>query len=102
MPAIEESHPGPTVWVVEDDEEVLRLLIEVFEGSSFAVRGFSHAPSALEGLREGHPDVLVLDWHLPPSTGWSLLEALRESGAALPVIVLTGDVRLMPGAGVAA
>jgi two-component system phosphate regulon response regulator PhoB len=103
MPALDDPRLDPSVWVVEDDEEVLRLLIEVFEGSGLAVRAFSHPIPALEALREGRPDVLVLDWHLPRMTGWLFLEQLRAIGrSALPVIIITGDVRLDPRQGVAA
>ncbi|OYU50450.1 MAG: histidine kinase [Rhizobiales bacterium PAR1] len=100
-PAALLPHPGPvvrtgTLLVVEDDPEVSELLDLHLSGEGHRVTTAKDGMEALEriantGLR---PDVVLADYNLPNGMdGLALAQALREKlGAALPVIILTGDI----------
>ena len=49
------------------------------------------ATIGLELAREHHPDLIVLDLHLPDMTGTEALKRLREDHPEVPVVVLTAD-----------
>ena len=75
--------------VVEDNRSLVANLFEYFE-----VRGhvLDAAPDGRTGLHLATTqayDALVLDWMLPRMDGPQVLHALRETGSALPVLMLT-------------
>ncbi len=78
--------------LVVDDHTTLRHAIRfVLEDGGMTV---VEAPSGAEGLaaaRRDHPDLILLDLHLPELTGGEVLRALREDPEtrAIPVVVVT-------------
>jgi DNA-binding response OmpR family regulator len=75
----------PHVLVVEDDEQLRRIIITNLLARGHEVRQAPDASSALTALAEERPDLLILDVNLPDRTGW---DVLRE--AQLP-----DDVRVL-------
>lgn len=69
------------VYVVEDSPTIRQALIErIEEQDKFEVVGFADtAQAALDGVRQMHPSVLVLDLHLKAGTGYDVLEELNDS-----------------------
>src|SRR5213593_2925848 len=59
---------------------------------SFAASG----SEARRQMDEFHPEVLVLDLRLPDTDGITLLQEIRQSQPALPVIVTTSYVSMEP------
>lgn len=92
----EQSPPaphGPRVLLIEDDEDVIRLLTEILTHDGFSV---TVARDGLEGLlkmRTGGPEVALLDIMMPDVNGVRVLEQLMEEEGELPVpvIVITGS-----------
>ncbi len=77
------------VILVVDDEAVLRDLVRPYlEAEGFGVLESSNGPHALETLRRGGVDLVVLDVMLPGEDGFSVLRQLREF-SNVPVIMLT-------------
>src|SRR3712207_1956485 len=77
--------------IVEDDENLVRLLRGYLEREGFEVREALDGIAALEAVRESKPDVVVLDWMLPKLDGMGVLRELRRLSDAY-VIVLTARV----------
>lgn len=78
-----------------DDDRINTLLFEEtcrFAGGLEVLSAGSGA-EALEILRDFTPDVLVVDLHLPDTTGYLLLPALRSAlgRAAAPAFLCTAD-----------
>lgn len=78
------------VYLVDDDAGVLKSLGRLLQAEGLRVRTFQ---SAAAFLREHDPDVggcVVLDMRLPDGGGLELQQTLAASGAARPVIFMTG------------
>lgn len=77
------------VLIIEDDEELLRLLQIDLERHQFAV---STSKNGLEGLKlfqDTMPDLVVLDVALPVMDGLTICERIREI-SSVPVLMMTG------------
>lgn len=81
----------PLVAVVDDDEQVLNLLRQLFELEGFAVVEARDGLEALEVVAAERPDALVLDIMMPRLDGLSVLRRLRAGSdhRGLPVILLS-------------
>jgi DNA-binding response OmpR family regulator len=77
--------------IVEDEENLMRLLRGYLEREGFEVSEALDGLTALEAAREVNPDVVVLDWMLPRLDGMDVLRQLRRFSDAY-VIVLTARV----------
>lgn len=79
-----------TVYIVEDSPAVMeRLVEEVSEVPNARVVGSAEAvASALEGVRQARPRVLILDVQLRDGSGFRLLKRMRAEGVLRPEIVI--------------
>lgn len=79
------------IGVVDDDAAVRAALKGLLRAAGFSVAVFS---SAEEFLASGEIDdtaCLILDVRMPGMSGFDLLERLKASGVAMPVIFITAD-----------
>lgn len=77
------------ILVVEDDELIARGLVtglRAYGMTADRVASVAHAETALQLI---HCDAMVLDLGLPDEDGMQLLARVRQSGNALPVLLLT-------------
>ncbi len=81
---------SPTVFVVDDDGEVLLSLRRLIESVELRVETFCTTDEFLQSYDRSRPGCLVLDIRLPGNSGLDLLEQLPGQEITLPVIVLTG------------
>ena len=79
----------PCVWVVDDDPELRKLLVEFLEKGGFEVRALPDARDLERRLSRQRPDLLVLDLMLPGIDGLEICRRLRASGDDIPIIMLT-------------
>jgi len=79
-----------TVYIVEDSSPVRERLVEtVREIPNSRVVGEAEAiPEALEGVRNSHPRVLILDVQLRGGSGIRLLKQMRAAGVNRPELVI--------------
>jgi two-component system, OmpR family, phosphate regulon response regulator PhoB len=79
------------VLVVEDEPAIAELLCVNLRHAGFTPQAVSSAEEAQRIIRGVLPDVVVLDWMLPGSSGLSFARALRSDVRTkeLPVIMLT-------------
>ena len=86
----EMTNDKATILVVDDEpgiRESLRMILE-FEG--FEVVEARHGAEAVARVTERRPDAMLLDVKLPEIDGLGVLQALRERGIDLPVLVISG------------
>lgn len=82
------------VMVVEDDTALSLFLKKALELEGHAVRVIADGVSAVEGIQEDIPDLLVLDLGLPQMDGVDVLRALHDTVASMSILVLTGRSQL--------
>lgn len=79
------------VFVVEDDEDIARLISHNLQAAGFDVQSFVSGASLIsEALRE-MPSLFILDVMLPGADGFDLCRQIRQTSAlcAIPIIFLT-------------
>jgi len=78
-----------TICIVDDDEAVRDSICVLLESGGLATRSFESADAF---LKAGAQDMacLILDLHMPGTSGLQLLRQLRRRGVSLPVFVISG------------
>ena len=77
------------ILVVDDEPPIRRLLRTSLATQGYEVIEAEDGPSALERLRRNDINVLVLDLGLPQMDGFEIIRQLRDSGSAIPIVVLS-------------
>ncbi|MCE1240624.1 MAG: sigma 54-interacting transcriptional regulator [Azonexaceae bacterium] len=80
---------GAHIQIVDDDEDILRLLTLRLQARGFRVTPAHSAEEALAQIAVDPPRVVVSDIRLPGRDGLALFEELRRTRPTLPVILLT-------------
>ena len=80
---------GP-VYLVEDDEVVMRACAQALRLADIEVRAFRSAEQALAALDEESPAAVVSDVRMPGMSGLDLLGAVWRRDREIPVILITG------------
>ncbi len=81
---------GATVYVVDDDLGVLKVLQELIGTIDAEVRAFSAPEAFLEAYQQLPCACLVCDVRMPRLDGLGVQRKLAERSADLPIIFLTG------------
>lgn len=86
----------PTVFIVDDDQAVLRSLRWLIESVRLRVEAFSSAQAFLDSYDSSKPGCLVLDIRMPSMSGLDLQERLVAQRIQVPIIFITGhgDVQM--------
>jgi FixJ family two-component response regulator len=80
-----------TVFVVDDDQSVLRSLDRLLRSMGFAVEIFDSPRLFLEQCDLERPGCVLLDLAMPQMTGSDVQQRLLDAGSLLPVIFLSGE-----------
>src|SRR4051812_38105743 len=84
------SDPTPTVFVVDDDEDVRVSIAELLRSAGLRAETFATAQEFLDRAGGDGPSCLVLDLQLPRMGGLDVQRELASSGDPMPIIFLTG------------
>src|SRR5689334_21500045 len=79
----------PSVFVVDDDQQLLDSLVELLDVLGFQVRAFHNPGSFLRSYRAEMPGCLILDIRMPRQSGLDLYEQLQLEGKRIPVLFIT-------------
>jgi FixJ family two-component response regulator len=91
-----EMHSDATVFVVDDDPAILRLISELVTSFGLKIQSWTSAEQFLSEYRPTRPGCLILDVTMPGMSGLRLQSALPAAGITLAVIMITayGDVKM--------
>jgi FixJ family two-component response regulator len=84
------NEPAPTVYLVDDDADLLKAIERLLESAALKVATFESPQAFLEGHDRGAPGCLVLDLAMPGLNGLQLQQVLEQQGSTLPIVFLTG------------
>jgi two-component system response regulator QseB len=87
------SHKG-TILVLDDDCAIAELLVEVLGDEGYAVHAVQDGTSARSAATAYHPDLVLLDLHIPGSSPADLIDDLkREDGIGTPIVLMSASPR---------
>lgn len=83
--------PRHTILVVDDEPSIREMLVISLESAGYNVLQAENAKTAHSLVLDKHPDLILLDWMMPVTTGLELLRRLKrdEMTDHIPVIMLT-------------
>ncbi len=83
--------PKHTVLIVDDEAAIRDMLCIALEAADFNVLDAENAQQAHAAIIDKQPDLVLLDWMMPGTTGLELLRRLKRDDltAKIPVIMLT-------------
>jgi len=80
----------PTVYIIDDDKYARESLEWLVDSVHLPVKAFEGGQQFLDYYKIGLPGCAVLDVRMPDINGIDLHIKLKELGAILPVIIMTG------------
>ncbi len=84
------------ILVVDDEPDLVRALGLRLEGRGYEVLTAFDGVQAMSRIQKEHPDLVLLDIHLPAGNGYRICERMRagRNVVGTPVIALTADPSL--------
>jgi CheY-like chemotaxis protein len=86
---------GKSILVVDDNIDSIMILRSILESQGYAVRTAQSGVEALEQLKNGLPDLVLLDVMMPQMSGIEVLERIKTTHATskVPVIMVTAKIQ---------
>lgn len=81
----------PMVFIVDDEELVLKSLSRLLRRAGFDTATFSTGEQAL-ARREERPDLLVCDYRLPRTDGLTIVREFKDAFPKTKTMLLSGGV----------
>lgn len=81
---------NPTVFIVDDDQEVREAIELLMDSVGLAARSFDSAQAYLDGFDPSLPGCMVLDVRMKGMSGLDLQQRLSAEPLHPPIIVITG------------
>ncbi len=79
------------ILMIDDEEQILFALRAVFQFQGWNSISAKDVPTGLELFRTQHPDLVLIDYHLPQINGVKGVQMIRELDPDVPIIVFTID-----------
>jgi ActR/RegA family two-component response regulator len=80
----------PSILVVEDDLDLRQTIVESLESNGLSATQAAGAADAIERLRSGSYDGLVVDLRLPDADGMTVLDEALDRYPEIRAVVMTG------------
>ena len=82
---------GKTILIVDDEAPIREMIAVALEMAGYDCVEAANSQEALASIVDRQPDLMLLDWMLPGSTGIELARRLKrdELTAEIPIIMLT-------------
>jgi len=88
-----EQKKQPFIMVVDDDEEIRKIVSRTLTLEGFDIVTANDGISALALMDERKPDLVVLDIIMPGLDGFQVLDHMRKT-SDVPVLILTGKCEM--------
>jgi two-component system OmpR family response regulator len=75
--------------IAEDDADLRQVLSELLQQSGYSVDGCTDGTAALSALLSGQYALGIVDIGLPGLSGLELVQALRNRGGTVPILIVT-------------
>ena len=80
-----------TVLIVDDDQDILKLLVKILSAAGFYVVTANNPDEARQALAENPPHAIISDIHMEPEDGFSFIESIKinKQHSNIPILVLS-------------
>ncbi len=85
------SAPKPLILVVEDEDELAKIIAMHLEEAGMQTQVYNRAALAMRFLKRNFANLILLDVNLPDQSGFQLFDELRKSDINTPAIFVTGN-----------
>lgn len=85
------SPPPITIFIVDDDEGLIRLLARAVRREGYHAETAGSGAEALAWLQSHNPDLMLLDLKLADLNGSELVERLQACQRKVPFVIITGQ-----------
>jgi len=94
---MEATRVAKTIFVVEDDDDIARLISHNLGAAGFLVRRFSRATPVVSEAEKRPPALFLLDLMLPDMDGFELCRNIRQNTVLrkVPIIILSARTTAM-------
>ncbi|HEX6210155.1 MAG TPA: response regulator [Methylomirabilota bacterium] len=79
---------------MDDEQLICELLRDFLTDEGYEVATALTGAEALEAVPTFQPDVILVDMLMPGLSGRNVLDAVRQAGVDVPVILISGDSRI--------
>lgn len=85
------------ILIVEDDPAIREMLQTYLASKNYSVKVAETGTNTFELLTEKNPDLIVLDWMLPDTSGPKIIEKIRSNSIQkdIPILMLTARAEEM-------
>lgn len=84
------------IVIVDDDPGILDSLSSVLNRQGYETKKFTNPLDAIEGVKNEHFDLMVLDFLMSPIHGDEVVQEIRKFNSDLYILLLTGYKDLAP------
>lgn len=79
------------ILIVDDEAPIREMLTLALEMAGYECQEAENAPQAMSAIVDDRPDLILLDWMMPGTSGIELARRLKKDSltAAIPIIMLT-------------
>ena len=78
-----------TILVVDDDQTALDIVDLILERAGYTVVRSSNGKSAVTGVEEANPDLILIDLMMPHMSGQQAIRQMRSKGIKVPIVAFT-------------
>jgi DNA-binding NtrC family response regulator len=84
----------PSVLVIDDESGILDTLRILLKKEGFEVSTAQGGKAGLDAIHANAPDIVLTDVRMPQVTGLDILQAVKETDAITPVLLMTAQASL--------
>lgn len=93
---VSSENNGISILALDDDPVMTLTLQAYFQNAGYSVDTSNDPEAAVELIRRGHYDILLLDFLMTPICGDQVVERIRQFNKELYIILLTGHKSMAP------
>ena len=79
----------PFIAIVDDEQPIRSALKRLLRAAGLDAEGYASAQAFLDDAAGRRPDCVLLDLHMPGTSGQEILAQIREIDAHPPVVIIT-------------
>lgn len=77
------------ILIIDDDTYICKLLENFLQEEGFDTKTAFTGRKGLQLVKDGHYDLVLLDYRLPDNDGMTMLKSIEKLNSTLPVIIIT-------------